>query len=177
MGCCFVELFGRLGYSGESCLRRGLRAYTEVQQFGLIAVGFEKYGNEEELQKDAIKHLLDIYIKVNADAEKDPNVKIEAAKFFKRMEDGDETALVNWRKWRELSVKKYTEEYDRLNVHFDRYIGESLVGKEWQDKAVDRLNQLELIEDHDGAKLVNLEKWKMGRAVLKKKGTRCRLHI
>ncbi|GJE85387.1 arginyl-tRNA synthetase [Phanerochaete sordida] len=138
-------------------------------QFGLIAVGFEKYGNEEELQKDAIKHLLDIYIKVNADAEKDPNVKIEAAKFFKRMEDGDESALANWRKWRELSVKKYEEEYDRLNVHFDEYIGESLVGKEWQDKAIQRLEELNLIEDHEGAKLVNLEKWKMGRAVLRKK--------
>ena len=137
----------------------------------MIAVGFDKYGSEEELQKDAIKHLLEIYIKVNKDAEADPNVKVEAAKFFKRMEDGDESALVNWRKWRELSVKKYAEEYDRLNVHFDEYIGESLVGREWQDKAIERLNEMQLIEDHDGSKLVNLEKWKMGRAVLRKKGT------
>lgn len=142
-------------------------------QFGLIAVGFDKYGSEEELEKDAIKHLLDIYIKVNKDAESDPDVKVEAAKFFKRMEDGDESALVNWRKWRELSVKKYEEEYDRLNVHFDHYIGESMVGKEWQDKAIQRLEELNLIEDHDGAKLVNLEKWKMARAVLKKKGASC----
>ena len=137
----------------------------------MIAVGFEKYGSQEELEKDAIKHLLDIYIKVNADAEKDPNVKVEAAKFFKRMEDGDESALVNWRHWRELSVKKYAEEYDRLNVHFDHYVGESMVGKEWQDKAIERLEEMNLIEDHEGAKLVNLEKWKMGRAVLRKKGT------
>jgi arginyl-tRNA synthetase len=139
-------------------------------QFGLIAVGFEKYGSQEELEKDAIKHLLDIYIKVNADAEKDPEVKVEAAKFFKRMEEGDESALVNWRNWRELSVKKYAEEYDRLNVHFDEYVGESMVGKEWQDKAIERLTEMNLIEDHEGAKLVNLEKWKMGRAVLRKKG-------
>ena len=137
----------------------------------MVAVGFDKYGSEEELQNDAIKHLLDIYIKVNKDAEADPNVKVEAAKFFKRMEDGDESALVNWRKWRELSVKKYVEEYERLNVHFDAYIGERLVGREWQDKAIERLTEMELIEDHDGAKLVNLEKWKMGRAVLRKKGT------
>ncbi|KAF7789715.1 hypothetical protein EIP86_000661 [Pleurotus ostreatoroseus] len=138
-------------------------------QFGLIAVGYEKYGNQEELEKDAIKHLLSIYVKVNADAEKDPNVKVEAAKFFKRMEDGDEAALANWRVWRELSIKKYAEEYERLNVRFDEYIGESMVGKEYQDKAIERLTEMNLIEDHDGAKLVNLEKWKMGRAVLRKK--------
>lgn len=139
-------------------------------QFGLIATGFEKYGSQEELEKDAIKHLFDVYVKVNKDAEADPNVKVEAAKWFKRMEEGDESALVNWRVWRELSVRKYEEEYERLNVRFDVYTGESMVGKEWQDKALHRLNEMGLISDVDGAKLVDLEKWKMGKAVLRKKG-------
>ncbi|KAF8493431.1 hypothetical protein F5888DRAFT_1806201 [Russula emetica] len=62
---------------------------------GLIAVGFEKYGSEEELQKDAIKHLFDVYVNINKDAESDPGVKAAAAAWFKRMEDGDEDALKN----------------------------------------------------------------------------------
>lgn len=86
------------------------------------------------------------------------------------MEDGDEAALTNWRVWRELSVKKYAEEYDRLNVKFDVYTGESMVGKEWQDKAQARLEDMGLITDADGAKIVDLEKWKLGKAVLRKKG-------
>ncbi|KAF7425992.1 hypothetical protein PC9H_008354 [Pleurotus ostreatus] len=138
-------------------------------QFGMIAVGFEKYGSQEELEKDAIKHLFDVYVQVNKDANEDPNVKVEAAKWFKRMEDGDESALTNWRVWRELSVKKYEGEYNRLNVHFDEYTGESKVGKEWQDKALERLEAMGLISDVDGAKIVDLEKWKMGKAVLRKK--------
>lgn len=138
-------------------------------QFGLIATGFEKYGSDSELQKDPIKHLFDIYVKVNKDAESDPSVKSAAAAWFKRMEDGDESALKNWRVWRELSVKKYTEEYERLNVGFDVYTGESEVGKEWQDKALERLDGLGLISDVDGAKLVDLDKWKLGKAVLRKK--------
>lgn len=135
----------------------------------MIAVGFEKYGSEEELQKDAIKHLYDIYVKINADAASDPAVKEAAAAHFKRMEEGDESALVRWRVWRELSVKKYEEEYARLNVSFDEYTGESKVGKEWQDKALQRLDEMGLISDVDGAKLVDLEKWKLGKAVLRKK--------
>lgn len=87
------------------------------------------------------------------------------------MEDGDETALSNWRVWREMSVRKYEEEYARLNVHFDVYTGESQVGREWQDKALQRLTELNLIEDSEGAKLVNLEKYKLGKAVLRKKGS------
>ncbi|THU96227.1 arginyl-tRNA synthetase [Dendrothele bispora CBS 962.96] len=138
-------------------------------QFGLISVGFERYGSQEELEKDAIKHLFEIYVKINKDAAEDPQVKVDAANFFKRMEDGDESALKNWRTWRELSVKKYEAEYDRLNVKFDAYIGESMVGKEWMDKAVERLNEMNLIDEVNGARLVNLEKWKMGKAVVRKK--------
>ncbi|KAF8336185.1 hypothetical protein F5887DRAFT_1063258 [Amanita rubescens] len=138
-------------------------------QFGMIATGFEKYGSQEELEKDAIKHLFDVYVKVNRDAEADPNVKVEAAKWFKRMEDRDESALKNWRVWRELSIRKYEGEYERLNVKFDHYTGESQVGQEWMDKAVDRLSEMGLISDVDGAKLVDLEKWKMGKAVIRKK--------
>ena len=136
----------------------------------MIASGFDKYGSNDELSKDAIRHLYDVYVQVSKDADTDPNVKVEAARTFKRMEDGDESVLVNWREWRELSIKKYVEEYDRLNVSFDRYTGESEVGKEWMDKAVERLDELGLISDANGAKLVDLEKWKLGKAVLRKAG-------
>jgi arginyl-tRNA synthetase len=141
-----------------------------MMKFGMITTGFEKYGSQEELEKDAIKHLYDVYVKVSRDAETDPNVKVEAAKWFKRMEDGDEAALANWRVWRKMSVKKYIEEYERLNVSFDVYTGESEVGKEWQDRALERLETMGLISDANGAKLVDLEKWKLGKAVLRKAG-------
>lgn len=137
----------------------------------MIAHGFEKYGSQEELEKDAIKHLYQVYVKVSADAATDPSVKVDAAKWFKRMEDGDEDALKNWRVWRELSVRKYEEEYDRLNVKFDVYLGESMVGKEWQDKALEILERMGLISDAKGAKLVDLEEWKLGKAILRKAGT------
>ena len=150
----------------ESCRSRPYAPF----QFGLIATGFEKYGNEERLREDAIKHLFEVYVQVNADAEKDPKVKEEAAAWFKRMEDGDESALRNWRIWRELSIKKYEGEYARLNVHFDVYTGESEVRPEYQALAFQKLEEKGLISDNDGAKLVDLEKYKLGKAVVRKRG-------
>ena len=85
------------------------------------------------------------------------------------MEDGDESALKNWRVWRELSIRKYEEEYDRLNVKFDHYTGESQVDQEWMDKAVERADGMGLISDVEGAKTIDLEQWKMGKAVIWKK--------
>ena len=140
----------------------------------MIATGYEKYGSQEALEKDAIQHLFEVYVKVSKDAEADPNVKVEAAGWFKRMEDGDEEALKNWHVWRALSVKKYETEYDRLNVKFDVYHGESEVGKESMAIGVKRLEEMGLVTDADGAKLVDLEKWKLGKAVIRKKG-RCAL--
>ena len=136
----------------------------------MIATGYEKYGSQSELEKDAIKHLFDVYVKVNKEAESDPSVKEEAAKWFKRMEDGDESALKNWRVWRELSVKKYEEEYERLNVKFDVYTGESMVGKENMNLALEKLDELGLVSESNGAKLVDLEEWKLSKAVIRKKG-------
>ena len=86
------------------------------------------------------------------------------------MEDGDESALKNWRIWRELSIKKYEEEYARLNVHFDVYTGESEVEPEYQKLAIRKLQEHSLITDSDGAQLVDLEKYKLGKAVVQKKG-------
>ncbi|KDQ09621.1 hypothetical protein BOTBODRAFT_164596 [Botryobasidium botryosum FD-172 SS1] len=139
------------------------------KQFGLIAVGFEKYGSEEELERDAIKHLYDVYVKINKDAEADETVHDQARAHFKRMEEGDESALIHWRKWREESIAKYKEEYARLNVAFDIYSGESQVGKESQENAVKRMEELGIVSDSAGAKVVDLEKYKLGKAVVRKK--------
>ena len=122
------------------------------------------------MREDAIKHLFEVYVQVNSDAENDPKVKEEAAAWFKRMEDGDESALRNWRTWRELSIKKYEGEYARLNVHFDVYTGESEVKPEYQALAFQKLEEKGLIGDFDGAKLVDLEKYKLGKAVVRKRG-------
>ena len=112
-------------------------------------------------------------MKVNKDAEEDPKVREDAAAWFKRMEDGDEEALKNWRVWRELSIKKYEEEYARLNVHFDAYIGESMVSPKTMEAAVARLQEMNLIEGDNGALRINLEKDKLGKAVVRKRGALC----
>lgn len=109
-------------------------------------------------------------MKINAEADQDPTIREQAAAWFKRMEDGDEEALKNWRVWRELSVNKYIQEYAGLNVQFDVYTGESEVPQASMDKALKQLQALDLIEEDNGALRVNLEKHKLGKAVVRKRG-------
>lgn len=141
------------------------------KQYGLLAVGYGKYGNEEALQKDPIKHLFEVYVNINKDMQSQPEIEDEARSYFKRMEDGDQEALALWRRFRDLSIVKYKDVYARLNVDFDIYSGESYFEALMAER-VTELTATGLLEDSQGAKVVDLEADGLGKAiVVKKDGT------
>ncbi|CAG8545226.1 8998_t:CDS:2 [Paraglomus occultum] len=57
------------------------------KQYGLLAVGFNTYGSHDELDKDSIKHLYDVYVKISQEAKHNPTIDQEANDYIKRMED------------------------------------------------------------------------------------------
>jgi arginyl-tRNA synthetase len=58
------------------------------KQYGLLAVGFAKYGSHEKLESDPIGHLYEVYVKINNDASENEAIHDEARSYFKKMEDG-----------------------------------------------------------------------------------------
>ncbi|KAG5436890.1 hypothetical protein PCANB_001643 [Pneumocystis canis] len=146
------------------------------KQFGLLAIGFELYGNEDALKHDPIQHLYDIYVKINATISEEDNPETEhlnnkAREYFKKMEEGDEEALKLWRRFRDLSIEKYKIAYKRLNIHYDEYGGESKVSQESIEEAMNILQKKNLLKVDQGAVLIDLSKFskKLGTAMLKKK--------
>ncbi|VVT45890.1 uncharacterized protein SAPINGB_P000942 [Magnusiomyces paraingens] len=154
------------------------------KQFGVLGVGFRKYGSEEALEKDPIQHLFDVYVKINQDitSEKeaqiaagstDPQSEIdnEARAFFKKMADGDEESLNLWKKFRALSIERYKATYERLNIFYDSYSGESQVSEERLKEVTKELQEANLITEDKGALLVDLTKYnkKLGKAIVQKK--------
>ncbi|PWN38102.1 arginyl-tRNA synthetase [Meira miltonrushii] len=139
------------------------------KQFGLLAVAWKKMGSEEELRKDAVTHLYNIYVAINKEAEENPDLHTQARAFFKKMEDGDEEAVGLWRKFRDLSIKKYEQTYARLNIHFDVYSGESQVRKESIQEVVEKLRESPYCEREDnGALLIDLKKYKLEKAIVER---------
>ncbi|KEZ45425.1 Arginine--tRNA ligase, cytoplasmic [Scedosporium apiospermum] len=155
------------------------------KQYGLLALGFEKYGNEEALTADPINHLYEIYVKISKDqaeekekmdaltasgdtaaAEdlKNNGVDERARQYFKRMVDGDEQALGQWRRFRSLSITRYQDTYARLNIHFDDYSGESQVPEAAMANAAQVLADKKISEDSDGAVLIDFSKHVAGKA-------------
>ncbi|RIB03941.1 hypothetical protein C2G38_2223679 [Gigaspora rosea] len=138
------------------------------KQYGLLAIGFEKFGSEEELLKHPIKHLYDVYVKINAEIEKDPNVDEQARAYFKKMETGDESALALWRKFKDLSIERYKDTYARLNVEFDVYSGESQISNESMSRALEILKEKNISTESNGAIIVDLSQYKSDVAMIQK---------
>nr|ODN94557.1 arginine-tRNA ligase [Cryptococcus depauperatus CBS 7855] len=150
-------------------------------QYGLLSVGFDRYGNEEELLRDPIYHLFQVYVKINnaRDEQKkkidagetiaeEENIHLLAKKVFKDMEDGVPKAIAQWAHFRDLSIQKLKSTYEKLNVHFDVYWGESQVSNESMERAIRIVQEKGLTCDDRGALLVDLTKFKMDRAIIRK---------
>lgn len=147
------------------------------KQFGVLAVGFERYGDEEKLAKDPIHHLYEVYVRINKDIEEEGDSLPEsestngkAREYFKRMEDGDPEALKIWKRFRDFSIEKYIDTYARLNIKYDVYSGESQVSKESMQTALKMFHEKNLTHEDRGATLIDLTKFnkKLGKVIVQK---------
>ncbi|KAJ3118516.1 hypothetical protein HDU96_000932 [Phlyctochytrium bullatum] len=140
-------------------------------QYGLLALGYMRFGDEKKLIADPIKHLYDVYVAINKeeDETKREANENEARAYFGRMESGDQEALGLWKRFRDLSIVKYTEVYGRVNVNFDIYSGESHYSASQMRGVVDRLDILGLLSLSDGARIVDLKQYKLGAAIIEKR--------
>ncbi|KAJ3093598.1 hypothetical protein HK100_006533 [Physocladia obscura] len=138
------------------------------KQYGLLAVGYNKYGHAAKLEADPIRHLFEVYVAINNDASEDASIHDDARNYFARMEEGDPVSLELWQKFVDLSIVKYREIYSRVNVGFDVYSGESKYSAKLMRGVVDRLKELDLLKLDQGAQIVDLNAYKLGGAIIEK---------
>ena len=233
IGGFLIKLYDRAGWETYSMNYLG----DWGKQYGMLTQGFEKYGTEEELEKDPVKHLNEVYVKINADNSEEqkpvkklnerkeefeklknppkpkkpakgkeaepapehkwteeqehqlqkvqaeiekvqeqlvakPSIDEKARQFFARMYRGDQDALKNWQRFRQLSIDAYIKMYARLNIEFDEYSGESMVEEKDMDEAANILEQQGISEDSKGAVIVDLSKHgapTLGKTLVKKR--------
>ena len=160
IGNSLSEIFKFLGYKTVKINYLG----DWGTQFGKLIVGYKKFGNEKSLKKDSIKHLLDVYVKVN----QDPNLEEEARQWFKKMEEGNTEALFLWKKFKDLSLEEFDKIYSLLNIKFDAISGESFYNKK-MNSVIELMYKKGLIKESEGAEIIDLEKYGLGVCLIKKK--------
>ncbi len=124
-------------------------------QFGKMIVAYKKWGNKEDISKDPINKLSELYVKFHTEAEKNPSLEDEAREAFRKMELGDQEYLDLWKWIKDESLKESKQIYDLLEVNFDSYNGEAFFNDK-MDPVVDELEHKGLLVEDQGAKIVNL---------------------
>lgn len=131
-------------------------------QFGKMIVGYKKFGKEKELRKNPVDYMLKLYVKGN-----DEEFEEEARNWFKKLEDGDKEAVRLWKMFRKMSLKNFEEIYNLLGIKFDLISGESFYNKKMK-KVINDLKKSKLLEESEGAFVVNLEKYNLGVTLIQK---------
>lgn len=137
-------------------------------QFGKLIVAYKKYSSKEVVEEKGISELLRIYVLFHEEAEKDPSLDEEARSYFTAMEKGDEEALALWKWFKEVSLNEFERVYKLLDITFDSYNGEAF----YNDKMAPVIKELEdknLIEISEGAKIISLEDKNMPPCLITKK--------
>ena len=147
------------------------------KNIGLLAVGWVRFGSEELFEADPLKHLVDVYTKID-ELSKDEQKLIKKLRaedqdtcglettgigaekdaFFKKMEDGNADALALWKRFRNVTISKYSELYARLNISFDDYSGESEVQQTTTAEVESTLKEKGICEESGGAVIIDFNK-------------------
>lgn len=164
IGNSLYKIFSKLGYRVERINHLG----DWGTQFGKLIVAYKKWGSKEAVEKNGVEELMHLYVKFHDEAANDDSLNDQAREWFSQMEQGNEEALSIWQWFVDISLKEYKGTYDLLGMEFDHYLGESF----YRDKTADVVKRLEdanLLEESEGAKIVNLDEYNMAPCLIMKK--------
>ena len=136
-------------------------------QFGKLIVAYRMFGNKEDVIASPISTLLKYYVEFHKRAEDDPSLEEEARAAFTALEQGSEEEVEIWKWFREESLREFTTVYEMLGIEFDSYAGESFYSDK-MGRVTDELEAEGLLEESEGAMIVDLDDYGLGKALIKK---------
>ena len=127
-------------------------------QFGLLLSGLEVTEGFTSIEDLTLSDLLEVYIKANKLSSSDPEFAASAQRSFRELENGDEVKEKLWKYCRDVTIEELRKNYDKLNVKFDHYHGESQYRVGRTAEVLDLLNKNGLLKvTDDGRTVIALE--------------------
>ena len=137
-------------------------------QFGKLIVAYKNWLNKKAYEEDPIGELERIYVQFSDEAKKNPALEDEAREELKKLQLGDEDNQKLWKEFIDISLKEYNKIYDRLDVNFDYYYGESFYN-DMMPSVLEELKEKGIAREDQGALVVFFENDKLPPAIVQKK--------
>ncbi|MSR86378.1 arginine--tRNA ligase [Candidatus Woesearchaeota archaeon] len=136
-------------------------------QFGKMMYAYEAWGNKTGLMKDPMHYMTDLYVRFHKEAETSPILEDKGREWFAKLEKGDKKARAYWDLFSKLSLQYYNKTYKRLNITFDSWAGEAFYEPQLKP-TIEFLQKKHLLEESEGALIVNLEKYGLTPCIVRK---------
>jgi arginyl-tRNA synthetase len=136
--------------------------------YGKLIVMFQREGlGEGDLPGLTLEKLNGLYRAFDAAAKAEPVLEDEARQAFARLEGGDSGYRKLWAAFREVTLEELRRLYRVLDVEFDAYVGEAFF-LEHMESMVERLRTGHLLQESQGAEVVDLSPYDMPPALIRK---------
>lgn len=152
IGNALMNLYKEAGYDAISVNHLG----DWGTQFGKLITAYQHWGDDEALHREPIVESLRLYVQFHEEVEQQPELETEAREWFRKLEQGDEETNRLWQYFVGVSMEEFNRVYARLGVSFDYVLGESFYNDKMQ-AVVNRLQELGLLEESEGAMVVRLD--------------------
>ena len=138
-------------------------------QFGKLIVGYDNWLDKEAYYNDPIEELERIYVLFSEKAAEDSSLEDLAREQLKKLQQGDARNLALWKEFIDISIKEYNKVYERLDVHFDLYNGESFYNSLMPQVLNDLKEKGLAIEDQEALVVFFDEETKLNPCIVQKK--------
>lgn len=172
IGDALSNIFQKLGYNTVKVNHLG----DWGKQFGMLIVAYKKWGSQEAVEKNPINELLKLYVRINEEAKEHPELDEEAREWFRKLENGDKEALSLWQWFRDESMIEFNRLYSELEVTFDSHNGEAFYNDK-MDEVVKLLEEKGLLQESNGAQVVDLTNYGIEHPAMIKKSDGATLYI
>ncbi len=161
IGGALYKIYNFLGYNSVGINYLG----DWGLQFGKVMAGIANWKNEYDFENDEMASILKVYIRFNQEEKENPDLTQQARAYFKKLEDGEPETVELWKHIRKISLENYERTYKLLNSKFDSYNGEAYYNDK-MDPVVDELKEKGLLQESQGAQVVNLEEYNMPPCII-----------
>ena len=138
-------------------------------RFGKLIVGYNKWIDKKEYEKNPIGELERIYVKFSEEAQFDPELEVVAKEEWVKLLSGDKENVKLWKNFIEYSLREHEKIYKKLDVKFDMYNGEAFYNK-MIPEILEILKEKKIVTDDNGVLTVYFdENEKISPCIVRKK--------
>ena len=94
-------------------------------RFGKLIIGYKKWLNIEEYEKNPIGEMERLYVKFSEEAQLNPELEVMAKEEWMKLKAGDEENRKLWQSFVDHSFCEFKVFYRKMDIKFDYCIGES----------------------------------------------------